>query len=56
MENQLKNDFEKIITTSNFSSKDINIKKNYLNEFIKTILLCSNPLTKIEESILFGNE
>ena len=35
MENQLKNGFEKIITTSNFSSKDINIKKNYLNEFIK---------------------
>ena len=35
MEDQLKNDFEKIITTSNFSSKDINIKKNYLNEFIK---------------------
>ena len=35
MENQLKNGFEKIITTSNFSSKVINIKKNYLNEFIK---------------------
>jgi len=35
MENQLKNDFEKIVKTSDFSKKDIDIKKNYLNEFIK---------------------
>jgi len=35
MENQLKNDFEKIVKTSNFSKKDIYIKKIYLNEFIK---------------------
>ena len=42
MENQLKNGFEKIITTSNFSSKDINIKKNYLNEFIKKVFQIEN--------------
>jgi len=35
MENQLKNDFEKILKTSNFSKKDIDKKKIYLNEFIK---------------------
>jgi len=35
MENQLKNDFEKIAKTSGFSKKDIEIKKNFLNEFIK---------------------
>ena len=35
MENQLKNDFEKIVKTSGFSKKDIDIKKIYLNEFIK---------------------
>jgi len=35
MENQLKNDFEKIVKTSGFSKKDIDIKKNYLNKFIK---------------------
>ena len=35
MENQLKNDFEKIVKTSGFSKQDIDIKKNYLNEFIK---------------------
>ena len=27
MENQLKNDFEKIVKTSSFSKKDIDIKK-----------------------------
>ena len=35
MENQLKNDFEKIIKTSSFSKKDVDKKKFYLNEFIK---------------------
>jgi len=35
MENQLKNDFEKILKTSSFSKKDIDKKKIYLNEFIK---------------------
>ena len=35
MENQLKNDFEKIVKTSGFSKKDIDIKKIYLSEFIK---------------------
>ena len=35
MENQLKNDFEKVVKTSGFSKKDIDIKKIYLNEFIK---------------------
>tara|TARA_B100000131_G_scaffold36925_1_gene33575 strand:+ start:13 stop:1260 length:1248 start_codon:yes stop_codon:yes gene_type:complete len=35
MENQLKNDFEKIVKKSDFSKKDIDIKKIYLNEFIK---------------------
>ncbi len=35
MENQLKNDFEKIVKTSGFSKKDVDIKKIYLNEFIK---------------------
>ena len=35
MENQLKNDFEKIVKTSGFSKKDDDIKKNYLNNFIK---------------------
>ena len=35
MENQLKNDFEKIAKTSGFSKKDINIKKIYLNKFKK---------------------
>jgi len=35
MENQLKNDFEKIVKTSGFSKKDIDVKKIYLNEFIK---------------------
>jgi len=35
MENQLKNDFEKIVKTSGFSKKDIDAKKNFLNEFIK---------------------
>jgi len=35
MENQLKNDFEKIVKQSSFSKKNIDKKKNYLNEFIK---------------------
>ncbi len=35
MENQLKNDFEKIVKTSGFSKKETDIKKIYLNEFIK---------------------
>ena len=35
MENQLKNDFEKILKTSSFSKKNIDKKKIYLNEFIK---------------------
>ena len=35
MEDQLRNDFEKIVKTSGFSKKDIDIKKNYLNKFIK---------------------
>ena len=36
MEKQLKNDFEKIIKTSGFSKKDIEIKENYLNKFIES--------------------
>ena len=36
MEKQLKNDFEKIIKTSNFSKEDVEIKENYLNKFIET--------------------
>ena len=35
MENQLKNDFEKIIQSSNFSKNEINFKKNFLNNFIE---------------------
>jgi len=35
MEKQLKNDFEKIIKTSAFSKKDIEIKENHLNKFIE---------------------
>lgn len=35
MESQLKNDFEKIVKTSGLSKKDIDIKKYYLNKFIK---------------------
>ena len=35
MENQLKNDFEKIVKTSGFLKKDIDIKRNYLYKFIK---------------------
>ena len=35
MEKQLKNDFEKIIKTSGFSKKDIEIKENFLNKFIE---------------------
>ena len=35
MEKQLRNDFEKIIKTSGFSKKDIEIKENFLNKFIE---------------------
>ena len=35
MEKQLKNDFEKILKTSSFSKKDIEIKENFLNKFIE---------------------
>ena len=35
MENQLKNDFEKIVQSSNFSKNEINFKKNFLNNFIE---------------------
>ena len=35
MEKQLKSDFEKIIKTSGFSKKDIEIKENFLNKFIE---------------------
>ena len=35
MEKQLKNDFEKIIKTSNFSKETIKIKENYLKNFIE---------------------
>jgi len=35
MKEQLKTDFEKILKISNFSEKDIEIKKNHLNKFIK---------------------
>ncbi len=45
MEKQLKNDFEKIIKTSSFSKKDIDLKENYLNKFIKT----GFPSRKFEE-------
>mgnify|MGYP001179977625 CR=1 FL=1 len=36
MKEQLKIDFEKILTISDFSKKDIEIKKNYLNKFIES--------------------
>ena len=36
MEKQLKNDFEKIIKTTNFSKETIKIKENHLNQFIAT--------------------
>ena len=36
MEKQLKNDFEKIIKTSNFSKETIKIKENYLKNFIES--------------------
>ncbi len=35
MEKQLRNDFEKIIKTSDFSKKDIEVKENFLNRFIE---------------------
>ena len=35
MENQLKNDFEKIVQSSNFSKNEIDFKKNFLNNFIE---------------------
>ena len=35
MENRLKNDFEKIVKTSGFSKKDVEIKENFLNKFIE---------------------
>ena len=35
MEEQLKNDFEKSFKNSNFSSKNISLKKEFLNKFIK---------------------
>ena len=35
MEDQLKNDFEKSFKNSNFSSKNISLKKEFLNKFIK---------------------
>ena len=34
MEEQLKNDFEKIIKNSKFSNKDIELKRDFLNKFI----------------------
>jgi len=36
MEKQLKTDFEKIIKNSNFSKKDKELKKKYLNKFIES--------------------
>tara|TARA_Y100000590_G_scaffold83185_1_gene92707 strand:+ start:1368 stop:2615 length:1248 start_codon:yes stop_codon:yes gene_type:complete len=36
MKEQLKIDFEKILTISDFSKRDIEIKKNYLNKFIES--------------------
>ena len=36
MKEQLKIDFEKILMISDFSKKDIEIKKNYLNKFIES--------------------
>ena len=44
MEEQLKIDFEKILKNSNFSKKDIEIKKNHLNRFLKSGL----PSKKLE--------
>ena len=35
MENQLKNDFEKMVQSSNFSKNQIDFKKNFLNNFIE---------------------
>ena len=36
MKEQLQIDFDNIIKTSSFSKKDIKLKQNFLNEFIKT--------------------
>ena len=36
MKEQLKTDFEKILKISNYSEKDIEFKKNYLNKFIES--------------------
>ena len=44
MEEQLKIDFEKILKNSSFSKKDIEIKKNHLNRFLKSGL----PNKKLE--------
>ena len=44
MEEQLKIDFEKTLKNSSFSKKDIEIKKNHLNRFLKSGL----PNKKLE--------
>ena len=36
MTEQIKIDFEKIVKTSAFSKKDVELKKKYLNKFIET--------------------
>ncbi|MDC3083724.1 Fe-S cluster assembly protein SufD [Candidatus Pelagibacter sp.] len=36
MTEQIKTDFEKIVKTSTFSEKDVELKKKYLNKFLKT--------------------
>ena len=36
MTEQIKTDFEKIVRTSDFSEKDIEFKRKYLNKFIET--------------------
>ena len=36
MKEQLKTDFEKILKISNFSEKDIKLKKIHLNKFIES--------------------
>jgi Fe-S cluster assembly protein SufD len=36
MKDQLQTDFDNTIKTSNFSKKDIDLKQNFLNEFLKT--------------------
>ena len=45
MKEQLKIDFNKIKEVSNFSNRDIEIKKSYLNKFIEMVSQIENKKT-----------